>query len=391
MQIIVHRSDNLLYYGYVRKIDKTNTFGIGVAIDKVFTDTSRLFDFFDDIYSQFALSGIIIAISTNGKTIIKTDNIQDEKNAIEQSKIKLEKEILDIDTEELPPLKLSVSKDIHIKTSLSSPQEEIIQLLKTYSNIYIGKKNSDIRRIDDVKNTIKKQNEKIQSLSTELDKEKKRNKNFKTVFILSCIIVFCIFFLINLFNKQNYQELKIGELYDTIKMQDEEIDSQIRINKTIEKSLQNIKYYTYTVGPSVNEHDSYDNSYILWLESELDIKLLSFDVKADKSGDICIALFDSTDNKIATFTQYIYGKTTCKIDCNCTIRRGLYYLKIINNDNDNIINLLYHSTSQRDYENYKIGPLKIKGTCSYQNRNNANQRFSNGYYQYFYNIQYKIL
>ena len=35
LQIVVHRSDNLLHYGYVRQLGHNNFFGICICIDRI--------------------------------------------------------------------------------------------------------------------------------------------------------------------------------------------------------------------------------------------------------------------------------------------------------------------------------------------------------------------
>ena len=43
VQIVVHRKDNLLYYGYVRKLNDRHYFGACVCINRIYSNIDHLF------------------------------------------------------------------------------------------------------------------------------------------------------------------------------------------------------------------------------------------------------------------------------------------------------------------------------------------------------------
>ena len=55
------------------------------------------------------------------------------------------------------------------------------------------------------------------------------------------------------------------------------------------------------------------------------------------------------------------------------------------------VNLQYHSSSDKEYGQFSGGALEVTGCCNYGDRTNFDSKNKHAYYQYFYNIRYRIV
>ncbi len=62
VQIVLHREDNLLHYGYVREIANKKYFGICLCIDRIYNDVAKLFQIFDETYASIIEKGEILSV-----------------------------------------------------------------------------------------------------------------------------------------------------------------------------------------------------------------------------------------------------------------------------------------------------------------------------------------
>ena len=161
-----------------------------------------------------------------------------------------------------------------------------------------------------------------------------------------------------------------------------------KLNTTIE----HLTEYTLTTGATIRNNDSSDNGWIMWLHANRKVQMESFYVKGGSSsnGEMTLALYDANDNLIATVNAYVSSSEFKKIylDSDWTMNSGYYYLRI---KEPNGKNLQYHSSNDKEYSQFSGGALEVTGCCSYGDRNKDENRNKHSYYQYFYNIQYRIV
>jgi len=182
-QIVLHREDNLLYYGYVRRFSPNyNYLGICLCIDCVYKDMKHMFSVFDSIFADMVQQGDILKISSNSQIEWSMDSFFSEEVAVAE----YSKKILDsINLSEqnilvLPPVDFSMSIDKCLDISLGNDSGLIADAIKRYCNLYIVKTNSEIARVTSFQNLVKGKNVEIQKLNSRLTEKKQQISELKT-------------------------------------------------------------------------------------------------------------------------------------------------------------------------------------------------------------------
>lgn len=176
LQIAVHREGSLLYYGYVRKFN-SNYFGICVCIDRIYNNVSNLFKIFDGVYAEMIKRGDIIKMDANANIDWNIKSYADETVAINEyaKNIINRLNISENNTETLPNVDFSISKNDCLDISLEVTRDEIIDATRHYSNLYIVKTNAEIERVTGFVHAIEAKNKEISALKTELQNQKEEN------------------------------------------------------------------------------------------------------------------------------------------------------------------------------------------------------------------------
>lgn len=176
LQIVVHRKDNLLHYGYVRKFSN-NYFGICICIDKIYNDVGFLFKVLDDVFAEMVKKGDILRMTTKTSIEWSLKSYASESVAIhEYSKQIINKlNITNSNTQILPPVDFSISINDCLELSLESDKDKITEATKHYSNLYIVKTNAEIERVTGFVHIVETKNKEIDNLKQEIRGQKKRN------------------------------------------------------------------------------------------------------------------------------------------------------------------------------------------------------------------------
>ena len=77
-QIVLHREGNLLYYGYVRRMNESDNIGICLCLDCIYIKTEYLFSVFDDAFADLVERGEILKINGNSEILWAIDNFHSE-------------------------------------------------------------------------------------------------------------------------------------------------------------------------------------------------------------------------------------------------------------------------------------------------------------------------
>lgn len=174
-QIVLHREDNLLHYGYVRRMPNNNFFGICLCVDCIYNNVNQLFNVFDDIYASMIQKGDILKIESGKKIYWATKKFVSETVSLtEYTKQIIDRIVIsDDNTQPLPSINFSISINDCLDLSLESSSDQIIDATKRYSNLYIVKKESEIERVNSFHQTIERKEQKISSLNTTIKNQKK--------------------------------------------------------------------------------------------------------------------------------------------------------------------------------------------------------------------------
>lgn len=167
LQIVLHRKDNLLYYGYVRAMNETDRIGLVLCVDCIYNNMATLFSVFDNAYAEMIRQGVIVKMDGNTRVSWATTNFASETVTItEISKQITEKANLSArNTQPLPPVNFSISINDCLELSLDNPLDEITDATKRYCNLYIVKKNSEIERVTSFYNIVRKKDDEIKELN----------------------------------------------------------------------------------------------------------------------------------------------------------------------------------------------------------------------------------
>lgn len=236
-QLTIHRDDNMMYYGYVRKLHNCEQY-IGICIvlnGSMFRGVKTLFNRFENYITDIVVRGQIIEFSNDGNLISKVTKLYECQNEIERITKFIQNDIETLTTQKLPPTNLSIGKSESKSFVIDDKAESILEATYNYGYTYIYKDtgyNTDsltsysgkLHALNKEKTTalqiVDKQKQEISDL-------KKKQKNYKLVIWL--IVFICIggIIFISTINNRNVQ---IQRLNNNIAEQEQTIETQ---NETI--------------------------------------------------------------------------------------------------------------------------------------------------------------
>ena len=245
LQIVVHREDNLLHYGYVRKISDKNYFGLCICIDRIVKDTHKLMEAIDNIYAKMILQGVILKIGTSGDVQWVINSFVSEAVAIREYSKSLIDFLQKSEAKDLPLPPVDYSIAIHdcIEISFESSQEEINDAIGCYPNVYIAKSNADIERVTSFSNVIKEKNKTISQLRGEVIQYKEliqkilsQKNRYRLVALLSVgliVLCVCLFFL---WNNLNSTKLSLTDAHEMIQVQQDSLTKKSMRIQALQKA-----------------------------------------------------------------------------------------------------------------------------------------------------------
>lgn len=213
-QLTIHRDDNMMYYGYIRKLHNREQY-IGICIvlnGSMFRGVKTLFNRFENYITDIVVRGQIIEFSNDGNLISKVTKLYECQNEIERITKFIQNDIETLTTQKLPPTNLSIGKNESKSFVIDDKAESILEATYNYGYTYIYKDtgyNTDsltsysgkLHALNKEKTaalqTIDKQKQEISDL-------KKKQKNYKSVIWLILIIcVGCIIFIRKINNRDD--------------------------------------------------------------------------------------------------------------------------------------------------------------------------------------------
>lgn len=262
-QLTIHRDDNMMYYGYVRKLHNCEQY-IGICIvlnGSMFRGVKTLFNRFENYITDIVVRGQIIEFSNDGNLISKVTKLYECQNEIERITKFIQNDIETLTTQKLPPTNLSIGKNESKSFVIDDKAESILEATYNYGYTYIykdtGYNTDSLTSYSGKLHTLNK--EKIAALQT-IDKQKqeisdlkKKQKNYKLVIWL--IVVICIggIIFISTINSRNATILRLNNNIATQKQTIETQENKIAILRdTI--SSRNIKIQALKTDKQNLEH-----------------------------------------------------------------------------------------------------------------------------------------
>lgn len=209
-QIVIHRDKELMYYGYVRKLDKSSQYiGFCVLLNgMMFSNISNLFAIFENAIAELVSRGDIIAFNEYGDIISITSSLANQQQEISDIIAIIRNGIdgMESYTKSLPPVNYSISNTEQKVFAYSDHNDTIVNASCRYAYTYIAKdKGCDTASLSGYKGVIRKLHKEKDELSSEYsnlknqyDKLNKQKKQYRNVIILCLLVVLCgtgLFFL----------------------------------------------------------------------------------------------------------------------------------------------------------------------------------------------------
>lgn len=230
-QIAIHRDGNLMYYGYIRKLQATQYIGICAILNgTMLSQFDPLFSIYENAISQLVYREILLRFNKDGMIESSIESLNTVQNEIEfltellNSKFKQLNNI----TLPLPPVNYGISKDSVKAFTIQDSPNQILQSSYTEGYTYIHKsKGYNTTQLNRYQKILHQRNRELQELNKKYNtlikehaKTLKQKKQFKTVCLLSVIVagtgIFTLMLNTNL--TKTHQELSLAQ--DSIMQKD---------------------------------------------------------------------------------------------------------------------------------------------------------------------------
>ena len=242
-QLVIHRDNNLMYYGYIRKLDIDSQYiGFCVLLNGImFSNIGLLFPIFEDAIDNLVTHGEILQFSDKGEIFSATDNLAEQQKEVERISSFIQNGIDNLNefTRELPPVNYSIAKD-ESKTFLESDNDQdVVEASYQYGYTFVLNDNDcNTANLTSCKSIILRLNQEKEELDSnykelknKYDKLSEQKKQYKKVIILFVILVLCavglsaLMYSLSQTNRSlSHARRNIDQKEETIEEMDEEID-----------------------------------------------------------------------------------------------------------------------------------------------------------------------
>ena len=233
-QLMIHRSDAIIYYGYLRKLSEQGKY-IGIAFvfnGAMCADYQSLCKLCEENFTNWVVSGDILEFTDNGDITSKIDKLY--KTATEFKRISeslsTQIESSNLPFHKLPPVNYAISSNVVKKFNLNDGNETINEALKDYSNIYIYSDSTSVTLTgySDKLRSLNQENIRLRDENVKVLREKKRTT---IVTILSIVVAIGIIIIIGFANRSSEQGHKIELLAkDSVRFEKELSDTKDELN-----------------------------------------------------------------------------------------------------------------------------------------------------------------
>ena len=176
-QVIIHRENSLMYYGYIRGLDNSMGYiGFCVLINgMMLTHISQLFNIYEDVVAEMAAKGEIITLNNQGNVIPVVSSLSDKEQEIALIASNIQNRVSRMmeDAVKLPPVGYDVSTSEKKYFTILDDDNEIVEATGRYSYTYISKQESpDSPQLSGYKGVIRQMREEQVQLTDEYNRLK---------------------------------------------------------------------------------------------------------------------------------------------------------------------------------------------------------------------------
>jgi hypothetical protein len=199
-QIAIHRDGDLMYYGYIRKLESDEYVGLCVVINgKYITQLDGLFAVFERAIETMTRNGYLIHYSDKGEICSKVGQLYENREEIDliTSNLQAAFEGLERTSQKLPAVSYGIAKNSIKSYSIQDDEQEIVKSSYTNGYTFIYKsKGYNTAQMNSYRGIITRKDKEIDNLRSEcsnlksqVSSLKNKQRNTKWVSILSVIAV----------------------------------------------------------------------------------------------------------------------------------------------------------------------------------------------------------
>lgn len=282
-QIAIHRDGNLMYYGYIRKLDDNSRY-IGICVllnDVMFSNVGALFPIFENAFADLVTHGEILQFTDKGEIITKVDNLFDKQQEIDRISALMQDDIEESVAflQKLPPLSYAIANYESKTFSVSDSDEDIVEASCKYGYTFVLKdEDYESAALTSSKNIILRLNSEKNKISSDFavlkkdyDKLAEQKKQYKKVVILCFVLALCgvgLCFLVFSLNRTHSNlrdaEMDLSQREETIDELDEEVDN-------LSVSLKSERERTASLESQLRELKSNYENYMPIIITDVDI------------------------------------------------------------------------------------------------------------------------
>lgn len=184
-QIIIHRDNALMYYGYIRKLDYSGQYiGFCVLLNGImFSKVRMLFSVFERAVADLVTRGEILYLNEKGNITSAINNLSVRQQGVERIVIDIQNQIslLGSTVRKLPPVNYSISNTESKFFSESDKSEDITNASFSYGYTCVFKqKDYDSASLSKYKSIISKLNKQLSAQQTECGNLKNQVNSLKS-------------------------------------------------------------------------------------------------------------------------------------------------------------------------------------------------------------------
>ncbi|MDY3063196.1 MAG: hypothetical protein SOW56_04105 [Bacteroidaceae bacterium] len=199
-QIVIHRDNNMMYYGYIRKLEANDYIGFCVVLNGLLlTRIDSLFSLFENVFAECVIKGHLVYFNECGSVVSNVNKLYTNKEEIDllTEDLRVGFNRLEGSITSLPSVRYSVSKDsvkeyvidddlAKIVTSSYTNGYTFIYKSRGYNTAYFNSYKGVLARTSKEKAELK---ERLYKLQTEYEKTLRKKKQFKVVLILFVVLI----------------------------------------------------------------------------------------------------------------------------------------------------------------------------------------------------------
>ena len=173
-QLVIRRDRQLMYYGYIRKLDSGSNYYIGICCEingVLLTNIQELFCLFEETIENAITRGEILQFDNKGNVISKVYRLSEKVDEVERIAKQLRISLDSLSCRILPPLDYSIGQD-DVKTfSVNDSLDQIVDASFRYGYTCVYKdKGYDTYSVTSYKGVLQGLNQKVSDLKKDLSK-----------------------------------------------------------------------------------------------------------------------------------------------------------------------------------------------------------------------------